>query len=122
MANLKPSSSVLRYDYIVKNFKLELDAIKERKKKEVSTQQISQRLDVTRWTEAFLDFLSRIIEAKNINMSYVVSSIDTIDHDSAFELTSDTCCTEDDGSFEEELIKRVPHSHTLLKEDNAATY
>ena len=29
MVNLKPSSSLLRYDHIIKNFKLEFDAIKE---------------------------------------------------------------------------------------------
>ena len=48
VVNLKLSVSLLRYDTIIKNIKLEFDDIKERRKKEVSTPQISQKLDVVR--------------------------------------------------------------------------
>lgn len=33
----KPAASQLRYDPVIKNFKLEFNALKEQKKKEVST-------------------------------------------------------------------------------------
>ena len=48
MINLKTSESLLRHDPIIKNFKLEFDAIEEHKKMEVSKPQISQKLDVVR--------------------------------------------------------------------------
>ena len=54
--NHKPTASQLRYDPVIKIFKLEFDALKKREKKEVSTPQIIQKLDVARWTETFLDF------------------------------------------------------------------
>ena len=69
IVNLKPSESLLTYDPIFKNFKIEFDAIKEHKKKEFSTPQISQNLDVVRWNKEFLDFLLRIVGARNMPLS-----------------------------------------------------
>ena len=66
MENLKLLASLLRCDPIIKSFKLEFDAIKERKKKEVSTPQISHKLEIVRWTKAFLDFLSRIVRVNEL--------------------------------------------------------
>ena len=66
MLNLKPSVMLLRHDHVIKNFKFEFDTIKEHKKKEVATPQIIQKLDIVRWSEAFLDFLSRIIGSRNM--------------------------------------------------------
>ena len=120
--NHKPTASYLRYNPVVKNFKLECDAIKEHKKKEVKTPQISQKLDIILWTEAFLDFLSRIVGSRNIHLACVVQTIDILDYDTPFELMNDTCCTECAGSLEEELIKRESQSHSLFKEDDATVY
>ena len=54
IVNHKPASSQLPYDPVIKNFKLEFDSIKDRKKKEVSTLHVSQKLDIVRWTENLL--------------------------------------------------------------------
>ena len=107
---------------MIKNFKLEFDALKDRKKKEVSTPQISQKLDVVRWTETFLDFLSRIVGARNVPLAYVVRDVDIIDYTVPFVLIDDTCYTKDSRSLEEELIKRASHNHPLFKADNASVY
>ena len=97
MVNLKPSASLLRNDPIINNFKLKFDAIKARKKKEVSTPKISQKLDIVCWMEVFLDFLSRIFRARNISWAYAVSATSNLDYDETFELMNATCCTEDSG-------------------------
>ena len=70
--NHKPKASQLRHRTVIKNFKLEFDDLKYRKKKEVSTPQISQKLDVVRWTETFLDLLSMIVGACNVPLSCFV--------------------------------------------------
>ena len=98
--NRKPTASQLRYDPVIKNFKLEFDALKERKKKEVSTSQISQKLDVVRWTETFLDFLSRIVGARNVPLACVVRATDIVDYAAPLVLMKDACYIEDDGSLE----------------------
>ena len=54
---------------------------KERKKKEVSTTQISQKLDVVRCTELLLDFLSMIFGARNMHLAYVASHAPNVDYD-----------------------------------------
>ena len=67
--NHKHKASQWRYNPVIKNFKLEFDTLKDRKKKEVSTPQISPKLDVVRWMEIFLDFLPRILGARNVPFS-----------------------------------------------------
>ena len=83
---------------------------------------MSQKLDVVRWTESFLDFLSRIFGSRNIPLAYVLRVTKNVDYDAHFELMNDAFCTEDSGCLEEELIKRVRHSNPLLKEDNGAVF
>ena len=115
IVNIKLLASLLRHDDVIKNFKLEFDAIKEYKNKEVSAPQISHKLDIVCWTELFLDFLLRIIGDKNIPLSYDVRPMDNVDYDSPFESMTDTYCTEHDGSLDEELIKITSHCHLLFK-------
>ena len=74
--NLKPSETLLMCDLIINNFKFEFDAIKEHKKKEVSTPQTGQKLDIVHCTEAFFDFLSRMFGVRNISLACVVRTID----------------------------------------------
>ena len=50
IVNHKPTESQLRHDPVIKNFKLEFDALKYLKKKEVSTPQIIQKRDAVYWT------------------------------------------------------------------------
>ena len=119
IVNHKPTASQLRYDPVIKNFNLEFDSLKDRKKKEVSTPQIGQKLDVARWTETFHSLLSRIVGARNVPLAYVVHDTDILDYTAPFVTMVDACYTEDAGFLEEELIEIASHSHPLLKEENA---
>ena len=118
--NHKLAASQQRHDPVIKNFKLDFDALKDLKKKEVSTPQISQKLYVVRWTETFLNFLSRIVGAMNVPLVCVVQATDVVDDAVPFSLMDDDCCTEDARSSEEELTKRVSHVRPLFKKDNTA--
>ena len=66
MVNYKAIEIHLCHYLLVKNFKLEFDFIKEHRKREVSTPQISQKIDDVRWAKVFIDFLSRISGVRNI--------------------------------------------------------
>ena len=46
--NHKPTADQLRCDHVTKNFKLEFDTLKHRKKKEMPTPLMSQKLDAVR--------------------------------------------------------------------------
>ena len=95
MVNLKSSASFLICDHIIKNFDLEFYDIRKCKKKEVSTPQTSQKLNIARWNETLLDFLSRIVGARNIPLARVVRPARNSDHDAPFEIIDDACCVED---------------------------
>ena len=59
---VKPTSILKQCDTIIKKFKLDFYAIKERKTKEASATRVSQNLDVKRRTKTLLDFLSRYFD------------------------------------------------------------
>ena len=103
--NHKLTSDQLRCDPVIKIFKLEFDALKDLKKKDVPTPLTSQKLGVVRWTETFLDFLSRIVGARNAPFSRIVRTVDVADFTKPFALMEDACHVEDDGSLEEELTR-----------------
>ena len=66
-----------------------------------------------RWTEAFIDFLSRIVGARKIHLAYVVRTTHNADYDASFELTNDTSHTEDDGSLKEDIKKGITQSSII---------
>ena len=118
-ANHKPTADQLRCDPVIKNFKLEFDALKDRKKKDVSAPLASKKLDVVRWTEIFLDSLCRIVGARNMPLTYTVRTADVVDFSMPFVLMEDVCYKEDARSLEEESSRLSSHDNALLKEDNA---
>ena len=119
IVNHKPAESQLRNNTVVNNFKLKFYDIKECKKKEVTTPQVSQKLYIVCWTEVFLDLLSRILGARNIPLAFVVRTIGNEDYEALFDMMNDACYAEYVMSLEEELIKRSSYSHPLFKEYNA---
>ena len=116
------SADMLVYDPVIKNFKLEHDALIERKKQTVVTPRISSNLNVVKWTESFLDFLSRLIGVRNTPLTHVVRETVEVDIGTEVVLLNGCCYTEESGSIEQELISRASHKHPLCKDDNARIY
>ena len=81
---------------------------------------MSQKLDVVRWTETFLDLLSRFVGARNMMLAHIVRATHIVDYSTHFALMEDICCAEDTGSLEEELSWRSLHNHPLFKDNNAS--
>jgi hypothetical protein len=116
------SADMLVCDPAIKNFKLEHDALIERKKQTVVTPRMSSNLNVVKWTESFLDFLSRLVGVRNMPLTYVVRETVEVDIGTEVILLNGCCYTEESGSIEQELIIRASHKHPLCKDDNARMY
>ena len=88
------------------------------------TPKITRGLPVVKWTEAFEDFLNRIIGGRYIPLAYVIRR----DVDVPTAPTLQTVATqlqpfcEEHGSVEHELIARASHTHPLYRDDNAEVY
>ena len=63
---------------------------------------ISQKLDVVRWTKTFFDFLSRVVGAKNTQLTNIVRILDVLDCTTPFVLMEYRCHTEEARCLEEE--------------------
>ena len=116
------TADMLVYEPTIKNFKMEHNALVERKSMTVITPKTSTNLDVVKWTEAFLDLLSRSVGARNTPLIYVVRIEIEVDNDAPLHLPEGQCYTAKSGSIEQELITRASHSHPMFKEDNAKVY
>ena len=57
---------------IIKLFKLEYDALVERKDMVITTPKISSSLPIIKWIESFSDMLSRVIGSRNILLAYAI--------------------------------------------------
>ena len=113
---------MLLYKPTIKNFKIEYDVLVERKFLTVITPKISGNLEVVKWTEVFLDLLSRLVGTRNIPLIYIVRTEVEIDNNMPLHLPEGQCYTSESGSIEQELITRASHNHPIFKENNAKVY
>ena len=57
----------------MKNFEVQWKALKDRNNGEVpDVPKVSKKLPIIKWTEAFQDFLSRVIGVRTIPLAYVI--------------------------------------------------
>ena len=54
------------------NFEIQWKALKERKDDDPEVPKIIKALPIIKWTEAFQDFLNRVIGARMIPLAYVI--------------------------------------------------
>ena len=107
---------------VVKNFDIQWKAPVDCKKSdELDIPKISQTLPVLKWTEAFSDYLHRIIRSHMIPLAYVI-------HEHVNPPGTATPCatsqphSEEHGSVEMDMIMLASHDHALFHEDNAKVY
>ena len=112
----------MKWEPVVKHFMNHWDALTERKKEDnPETPKISRTLPIINWTEAFYDFLHRVIGARTIPLAYVVRQEVNVPN-AAPPLATGQPYAEEFGSVEAEMIARASHGHPLFREDNAAVY
>ena len=112
----------MRWEPVVKNFMNHWKALTERKKEDnPDTPKITRSLPIINWTEAFFDFLHRVIGTRTIPLAYVVRPEAEVPV-AVPVLANGQPYGDEHGSVEAELIARASHNHPLFREDNASVY
>ena len=112
----------MRCTQVIKNFEDQWKALKGHKEDdEPDVLKISKSLPIIKWTEAFQDFLHRVIGVRMIPLAYVTRAV--VDVPVVVPvLENNLPHSEEHGSVENELIARASHDHELFREDNAKVY
>ena len=106
----------------MKNFEIQWKALKGKKEDDQpEVPKISKALPVIKWTEAFQDFLHRIIGVRLIPLAYVIREKVAVPA-AAPPLATDQPHSTLHGSVEAELVARASHGHPLYRDDNSAVY
>ena len=104
------------------NFEIQWKALKERKDEDgPDVPKITKALPIIKWTEAFQDFLNRVIGARMITLAYVIRTDPQVPGNAPTLAANQPHSTEH-GSVEGELVARTAHTHALFRDDNSVVY
>jgi hypothetical protein len=111
----------LQWTPVMKNFSEQWKALEDKKDgDEPEVPKITKALPVIKWTEAFRDYLHRVIGVRTIPLAYVIrpeAAVPVIGPQAA-----GTPHSVQHEAIETELIARASHGHALYREDNSAVY
>ena len=112
----------IRWTHVMKNFEIQCKALKDKKDEDIlDVPKITKALPIIKWTEAFTDFLDRVIGVRTIPLCYVIREEVQVTQ-VAPPLANDQPHSTEHGSVEAELIARSSHQHPLFRGDNASVY
>ena len=112
----------IQWNQVMSNFEIQWKALKERKDEDdPDVPKITKALPIIKWTEAFHDFLNRVIGARMIPLAYVIQ-IDPQVPGNAPPLAANQPHSTEHGSVEGELVARAAHTHALFRDDNSVVY
>ena len=112
----------IQWNPVMSNFEIQWKALKDRKDEDdPDVPKITKALPIIKWTEAFQDFLHRVIGARMIPLAYVIQ-IDPQVPGLAPTLAPNQPHSTEHGSVEDELIARASHTHALFRDDNSVVY
>ena len=112
----------IQWNQVMTNFEIQWKALKDRKDEDdPDVPKITKALPIIKWTEAFQDFLNRVIGARMISLAYVIQ-IDPQVPGPAPTLAPNQPHSTEHGSVEGELIARASHTHALFRDDNSEVY
>ena len=112
----------IQWNQVMSNFEIQWKALKARKDEDdPGVPKITKALPIIKWTEAFQDFLNRVIGARMIPLAYVIR-IDPQVPGLAPPLAANQPHSTEHGSVEGELIARAAHTHALFRDDNSVVY
>ena len=66
------TASNIQWNQVMSNFEIQWKALKERKDDDPEVPKIIKALPIIKWTEAFQDFLNRVVGARMIPLAYVI--------------------------------------------------
>ena len=112
----------LQWNTVIKNFAEQWKALKDRKDGDLpDVPKITKALPVIKWTQAFADYLHRVIGVRMIPLAYVTREIEAVPGQ-APPLMNGQPHSDEHGSVEVELVARARHNHALYRDDNASVY
>jgi hypothetical protein len=112
----------IQWNTVIKNFIEQWKALKDRKKGDIpEVPKITKALPIIKWTQAFADFLHRVIGVRTIPLAYVIRE-DVVVPAEAPALLAGQPHSREHGSVEAELVARARHNHALYRDDNANVY
>ena len=112
----------MQWTQVIKNFEDQWKALKGCKEDdEPDVPKISKSLPIIKWTEAFQDFLHRVIGVRMIPLAYVTRAVVEVPA-VVPALENNWPHSEEHGSVENELIAQALHKHKLFHEDNTKVY
>jgi hypothetical protein len=111
----------LQWTPVMKNFSEQWKALEDKKGgDEPDVPMISKALPIIKWTEAFRDYLHRVIGVRTIPLAYVIrpeATVPTIGAQAA-----GTPHSVQHEAIDAEMIARASHGHPLFREDNSSVY
>jgi hypothetical protein len=112
----------IQWNTVIKNFGEQWKALKDRKTGDLpEVPKITKALPVIKWTQAFADYLHRVIGVRTIPLAYIIRE-DVAVPAVAPALIAGQPHSVEHGSVEAELVARAQHNHALYRDDNANVY
>jgi hypothetical protein len=112
----------IQWTSVMRNFETQWKALKAKKDDDTpDVPKITRSLPVIKWTEAFQDFLCRVIGTRTVPLSYVIRPEADVPA-AAPPLAPNQPHSAEHGSVEDELVARASHDHALFRDDNASVY
>ena len=113
----------IRWNPVIKNFKKQWESLKKREKDEnsIETPKISKSLPIIKWSEAFIDFLNRVIGTRMVSLAHFMRD-DVVPGTPLPALAANSPHSEACSSIEAEIVSRVSHADPLCRDDNAKVY
>ena len=112
----------IQCNQVMSNFEIQWKALKDRKDEDdPDVPKTTKALPIIKWTEAFQDFLNRVIGARMIPLAYVIRNDPQVPG-LAPQLAPNQPHSTEHGSVERELIARASHTHALFRDDNSVEY
>jgi hypothetical protein len=112
----------LQWTPVMKNFSEQWKALEDKKgADEPEVPKITKALPIIKWTEAFRDYLHRVIGVRTIPLAYVIRPDAPVPPIGTQQAPGAPHSTENE-AIETELIARASHGHPLFRDDNSAVY
>jgi hypothetical protein len=111
----------LQWTPVMKNFEIQWKALEDKKSAdEPEVPKITKALPIIKWTEAFRDYLHRMIGVRTIPLAYVIRP--TVAVPPIGPIAAGAPHSLEHEAIEVELIARASHAHPLYREDNSSVY
>jgi hypothetical protein len=111
----------LQWTSVMSNFEIQWKALEDKKYlDEPEVPKITKALPIIKWTEAFRDYLHRMIGVRTIPLAYVIRAPVALPPISA--ITAGAPHSVEHEAIEIELTARASHTHALYREDNSTAY